>query len=70
MIILLFFRFKISKIQAADIIKHKDIILKRWQSGDNLDQKTNKIKGFAAQIDKNCFDWFVRASSIFRYQGR
>ncbi|EEZ99118.2 Tigger transposable element-derived protein 3-like Protein [Tribolium castaneum] len=54
-------RFNISKTQAAHIVKHKDNIRKRWQSGENLDQKKRKLKNEAAQIDKMCFEWFVHA---------
>lgn len=55
------FRFKISKTQASEIIKQKEIIRRQWQSSDNLEQKTKKLKGDAAQIDKICLEWFIRA---------
>ncbi|XP_050307028.1 tigger transposable element-derived protein 6-like [Anthonomus grandis grandis] len=54
-------RFNISKSQAAEIVKNKEIIRRQWQSGENLDQKSAKLKGEAAQIDRVCFEWFARA---------
>lgn len=57
------FRFNISKTQAAEIVKRKESIRRQWQSGENLDQKSIKLKGDAAQIDKICFEWFARARS-------
>lgn len=44
-------------------MKQKEIIRRQWQSGDNLDQKTTKLSGDAAQIDKICLEWFIRARS-------
>lgn len=57
------FRFNISKTQAADILKNKESIRRKWHSGENLDMKSIKLKGSAAQIDKMCFEWFARARS-------
>ncbi|XP_050293635.1 tigger transposable element-derived protein 6-like [Anthonomus grandis grandis] len=54
-------RFNISKSQAAEMVKNKEIIRRQWQSGENLDQKSAKLKGEAAQIDRVCFEWFARA---------
>ncbi|XP_066150299.1 tigger transposable element-derived protein 3-like [Euwallacea fornicatus] len=56
-------RFNISKTQSAEIVKQKENIRRRSQSGDNLDIKSLKLKGDAAQIVKICLEWFARARS-------
>ena len=54
-------RFNISKTQAAEIVKKKDELLLKWQAGGNVNQKRNCLKGQTLQLDKLCYEWFVKA---------
>lgn len=54
-------RFNIGKTQAAKILKNKEDIRKKWQSGANIKTKKNFLSSEGLKIDKACFDWFVKA---------
>lgn len=54
-------RFNIGKTQAADIIKHKEVLLNKWTSNSNLNEKRSFLTGDGTKIDKLCYDWFIAA---------
>nr|CAI5851821.1 unnamed protein product [Callosobruchus analis] len=54
-------RFNIGKTQASEITKQKDILLKKWMSNSNLNEKRNFLSGEGTKIDKLCYDWFIAA---------
>lgn len=56
-------RFNIGKTQAAEITKNKEDIRSKWQSGININQKKVFLKKEGFNIDKRCFEWFVKARS-------
>ncbi|XP_071057062.1 tigger transposable element-derived protein 6-like [Onthophagus taurus] len=56
-------KFKIGKTQAAKIIKDKEKIRKKWQSGVSVKTKKNFLSSEGSKIDKACFEWFVKAKN-------
>jgi hypothetical protein len=60
---LLHFRFNIGKTQAAELAKKKEDIRSKWQSGVNVNQKKSLLKPEGLNIDKMCYQWFVKARS-------
>lgn len=54
-------RFKIGKTQAAGIIRDKQLLLQKWHSNINVNQKRSFFKPQGAAIDKMCYEWFVKA---------
>ncbi|XP_071054691.1 tigger transposable element-derived protein 6-like [Onthophagus taurus] len=56
-------KFKIGKAQAAKIIKDKEKIRKKWQSGVSVKTKKNFLSSEGSKIDKACFEWFVKAKN-------
>lgn len=54
-------RFKIGKTQAANIIKKKEEITSKWCSGINVNQKRSFFKTEGLNVDKLCYEWFVKA---------
>ncbi|CAH1990001.1 unnamed protein product [Acanthoscelides obtectus] len=54
-------RFNIGKTEAADIIKHKEILLRKWMSNSNLNKKISFLTGDGSKTDKLCYDWFIAA---------
>ncbi|KAJ3615426.1 hypothetical protein MTP99_007389 [Tenebrio molitor] len=56
-------RFNIGKTQAAELAKKKEDIRSKWQSGVNVNQKKSLLKPEGLNIDKMCYQWFVKARS-------
>ncbi|KAJ8971751.1 hypothetical protein NQ314_000568 [Rhamnusium bicolor] len=54
-------RFNIGKTQAAGIVKSRSELLSKWQSNVNTDMKRSFLKPMGLNIDKFCYDWFVKA---------
>ncbi|KAJ8929783.1 hypothetical protein NQ314_017498, partial [Rhamnusium bicolor] len=54
-------RFNIEKTQAAGIVKSKSELLSKWQSNVNTGMKRSFLKPMGLNIDKFCYDWFVKA---------
>lgn len=54
-------RFNISKTQAATIIKKRSDLMLKWQSGVNTKQKKDFLKGKVLELDRLCFEWFLKA---------
>ncbi|XP_065357188.1 tigger transposable element-derived protein 4-like [Calliphora vicina] len=52
---------KISKTQAACIVKNKDQILKLWDTNVNPERKKSMLSPKGLCIDKLCYEWFVKA---------
>lgn len=52
---------KISKTQAGCIIKNKDQILRLWDTDVNPERKRSMLKPKGLNIDKLCYEWFVKA---------
>nr|CAI5856409.1 unnamed protein product [Callosobruchus analis] len=57
----LYKRFNIGKTQASEIIKQKEILLKKWMSNSNLNEKRSFLSGEGTKIDKSCYNWFIAA---------
>lgn len=55
--------FGIGKTQAAEIIKQKDILLKKWHSNVNINAKRSFLSSKGKSIDELCFEWFVKTRS-------
>nr|CAI5829863.1 unnamed protein product [Callosobruchus analis] len=51
----------IGKTQASEIIKQKEILLTKWMSNSNLNEKRSFLSGEGTKIDKLCYDWFIAA---------
>jgi predicted DNA-binding protein YlxM (UPF0122 family) len=56
-------RFKIGKTQASVIIKKREELAAKWQSNTNVNQKRSFFKTEGLNIDKLCYDWFIKARS-------
>jgi predicted DNA-binding protein YlxM (UPF0122 family) len=56
-------RFKIGKTQASVIIKKREELAAKWQSNTNVNQKRSFFKREGLNIDKLCYDWFIKARS-------
>ncbi|EDW76656.1 uncharacterized protein Dwil_GK19073 [Drosophila willistoni] len=56
-------RFNIGKTQAAYIVKNKECFKYEFQSGANIEQKRKFLKSKGTQVDKLCYEWFLRARS-------
>lgn len=54
-------RFNIGKTQAAEIIKNKDNLMRKWHSNVNINEKRSFLTGDGTKIDQLCYDWFVAA---------
>ncbi|KAJ8970296.1 hypothetical protein NQ314_001301 [Rhamnusium bicolor] len=54
-------RFNIGKTQAAGIVKSGSELLSKWQSNVNTGMKRSFLKPMGLNIDKFCYDWFVKA---------
>nr|CAI5863805.1 unnamed protein product [Callosobruchus analis] len=54
-------RFNIGKTQASEIIKQKEMLLRKWMSNSNLNEKRSFLSGEGTKIDKLCYDWFIAA---------
>lgn len=54
-------RFNIGKTQAAEILKNKEELLKKFSSHVNPLQKRSFFKTEGLNIDKLCYEWFVKA---------
>lgn len=54
-------RFHIGKTQAAEIIKKREDIRAKWHAGTNVNQKRSFFKTEGLQVDKLCYEWFVKA---------
>nr|CAI5825522.1 unnamed protein product [Callosobruchus analis] len=54
-------RFNIGKTQVSEIIEQKEILLKKWMSNSNLNEKGSFLSGEGTKIDKLCYDWFISA---------
>ncbi|XP_050300101.1 tigger transposable element-derived protein 4-like [Anthonomus grandis grandis] len=56
-------RFGIGKTQAADIIKNKDVLLSKFHSNINVNEKRSFLREESRNIDRQCYEWFIRARS-------
>lgn len=56
-------RFEIGKTQAADIIKNKELLLRKFRSNVNVNEKRSFLKEEGRNIDSLCYEWFTRARS-------
>lgn len=54
-------QFNIGKTQAAEIVKNKEELLKNFNSNVHPAQKRSFFKTGGLNIDKLCYDWFVKA---------
>ena len=54
-------KFQIGKTQAANIIKNKAEILKKWESSGNTGEKKSFLKTDGLKIDTLAYDWFTKA---------
>ncbi|XP_030754388.1 tigger transposable element-derived protein 4-like [Sitophilus oryzae] len=54
-------KFKIGKTQAAEIIKNKEELLRKWSSNVNILQKRSFFKTEGYNIDRATYEWFVKA---------
>ncbi|KAH0817235.1 hypothetical protein GEV33_005556 [Tenebrio molitor] len=57
-------RFKIGKTQPSVIIKKREELAAKWQSNTNVNQKRSFFKTEGLNIDKLCYDWFIKARSM------
>lgn len=53
-------QFNIGKTQAAEIVKNKEELLKNFNSNVHPAQKRRFFKTGGLNIDKLCYDWFVK----------
>lgn len=56
-------RFNIGKSQASDIIKKKEELIAKWQSNTNVNQRRSFFKTEGSNIDRLCYEWFIKARS-------
>lgn len=54
-------RCNIGKTQAADIIKNRNELMLRWSSNANVNQKRTFCKTEGLNVDKLCYEWFLKA---------
>lgn len=55
--------FEIGKTQAADIVKNKELLLSKFHSNINVNEKRSFLKEEGRNIDRLCYEWFTRARS-------
>ncbi|XP_050294912.1 jerky protein homolog [Anthonomus grandis grandis] len=56
-------RFGMGKTQAAEIIKNKDVLLSKFHLNVNVNEKRSFLREKGRNIDRQCYEWFIRARS-------
>ncbi|KAI4468551.1 hypothetical protein MML48_2g00007876 [Holotrichia oblita] len=56
-------RFGIGKTQTANIIKNRDDLLKALHANVNVNKKQCFINKGGADVDRMCYEWFIKARS-------
>lgn len=54
-------RFSIGKTQASDIIKNREVLINKWHSNSNLNEKRSFFSAEGLTIDQLSYEWFVAA---------
>jgi hypothetical protein len=54
-------KFEIGKTQAANIVKNKDELMKKWQGSGNMSEKRRFLKTDGLKIDQLTYEWFIKA---------